>query len=183
MIFKLKRKAGKGSLVIWFCALFSLAKWGERRCKRKISRFFTFPQAQKAPHNQKHPDIRTKSSVFNSDDADGSDNLCLELFKIVSGFLCLSRRGLLGLHKQAGISQIAFFRTFFSKKVHKSSSIQINNCINPKAHRGKFRGALWGLGIYEWGGEWDQSNIPPRFQSFSLSRRVTSQAESSETAL
>lgn len=125
----------------------------------------------------------TKSSVFHSDDADGSDNLCLELFKIVSGFLCLSRRGLLGLHKQAGISQIAFFRTFFSKKVHKSSSIQITNCINPKAHRGKFRGALWGLGIYEWGGEWDQSNIPPRFQSLSLSRRVTSQAESSETAL
>ena len=133
LIFKLKRKAGKGSLVIWFCALFSLAKWGERCCKRKISCFFTFPQAQKAPHNQKHPDIRTKSSAFHSDDADGSDNLCLELFKIVSGFLCLSRRGLLGLHKQAGISQIAFFRTFFSKKVHKSSSIQITNCINPKS--------------------------------------------------
>ena len=168
LIFKLKRKAGKGSLVIWFCALFSLAKWGGRGAAREKSRAFLRSR---------------KSSAFHSDDADGSDNLCLELFKIVSGFLCLSRRGLLGLHKQAGISQIAFFRTFFSKKVHKSSSIQITNCINPKAHRGKFRGALWGLGIYEWGGEWDQSNIPPRFQSFSLSRRVTSQAESSETAL
>ena len=170
MIFKLKRKAGKGSLVIWFCALFSLAKWGGEALQEKNLALFYVPAG-------------TKSSDFHSDDADGSDNLCLELFKIVSGFLCLSRRGLLGLHKQAGISQIAFFRTFFSKKVHKSSSIQITNCINPKAHRGKFRGALWGLGIYEWGGEWDQSNIPPRFQSFSLSRRVTSQAESSETAL
>lgn len=167
LIFKLKRKAGKGSLVIWFCALFSLAKWG-RGAAREKSRAFLRSR---------------KSSVFHSDDADGSDNLCLELFKIVSEFLCLSLRGLLGLHKQACISQIAFFRTFFSKKVHKSSSIQITNCINPKAHRGKFRGALWGLGIYEWGGEWDQSNIPPRFQSLSLSRRVTSQAESSETAL
>ena len=157
-------------MVIWFCALFSLAKWGGEALHEKKLALFYVPAG-------------TKSSAFHSDDADGSDNLCLELFKIVSGFLCLSRRGLLGLHKQAGISQIAFFRTFFSKKVHKSSSIQITNCINPKAHRGKFRGALWDLGIYEWGGEWDQSNIPPRFQSLSLSRRVTSQAESSETAL
>lgn len=113
LIFKLKRKAGKGSLVIWFCALFSLAKCGGRGAAREKSRAFLRSR---------------KSSVFHSDDADGSDNLCLELFKIVSGFLCLSRRGLLGLHKQAGISQIAFFRTFFSKKYinHHQSNNQLH---------------------------------------------------------
>ena len=58
----------------------------------------------------------TKSAAFHSDDADASDNLCLELFKMVSGFLCLSRRGLLGLHKQAGVSPIAFFSYFLFKK-------------------------------------------------------------------
>ena len=140
---------------------------GERRCKRKnLARFYV---PQKAP-------------PFIAMTLTGQIISALNFSRWFRDSFA-SRRGLLGLHKQAGISQIAFFRTFFSKKVHKSSSIQITNCINPKAHRGKFRGALWGLGIYEWGGEWDQSNIPPRFQSFSLSRRVTSQAESSETAL
>ena len=142
---------------------------GERRCKRKISRFFTFPQAQKAPPFIAMTLTRQIISASNFS----------RWFR--DSFASLGEDCLACISKPA-YPQLLFFRTFFSKKVHKSSSIQINNCINPQSAPRKFRGALWGLGLYEWG-EWDQSNIPPRFQSFSLSRRVTSQAESSETAL
>ena len=69
----------------------------------------------KALHNQKHPDIRTKSPISYSDNTDGAEKLRLELFKgVFEGFAGLRSKP--SRPRREGWPQIAFFRTFFSKK-------------------------------------------------------------------